>query len=101
MKSGESRFFNGENMTYLLAWLVIGFISSVLTSTYNTEEVYEMRMRKYLSRKGLKREELPKEVTYETYKMFSFVLGTMYGIFSIIGFYSVRSDYMRTQKNKK
>lgn len=87
-------------MTYVVAWLVIGFVCSLLGSTYNTEEVFEYRMEKYLSRKGMKREELPAEVNYETYKMFSFVLGTIYGLFNIFGFYNLRSEYKKVSKKK-
>ena len=88
-------------MTYVVAWLVIGFVCALLGNTYNTEEVFERRMKLYLSRKKMTREELPPEVTYETYKMFCFVLGTIYGVFNIFGFYNIRRDYMKTQKAKK
>lgn len=85
-------------MTYFIAWILIGFTCSILASTYNTKEVFEYRVDVYLKRTNKTKADFPPEFTYEAYKMFCLILGTLYGAFSIIGFYRIRWYYLKTKK---
>ncbi len=88
-------------MIYVIAWLVIGFTCAVLTNSYYTTEVYERIMQKTISRKGIKKEDVPEELTYETFKVFSFVLCTLYGPLGLAYFYNTRREYRKLQNKKK
>lgn len=83
-------------MTYVLAWLAIGFICAVLSYGYNTEKVFNYKIQEYLTRTGGKNKEVFEQVQYEKYRMLTFVLIIIYGVFGIISYYSIRNTYFKT-----
>lgn len=83
-------------MTYVLAWFAIGFISAVLSYSYNTEKVFKYKMDEYLTRSGGKNKEVIDEIPYETYRNLTFVIIVLYGVAGIITYYSIRSVYFKT-----
>lgn len=81
-------------MTYVLAWLAIGFVCALLSYSYNTEAVYEYKIQEYLTRNNGK--EIPNELNYSTYRNLVFVMITIYGVFGIISYYGIRNAYFKT-----
>lgn len=81
-------------MTYVLAWLTIGFVCALLSYSYNTEAVYKYKIKEYLTRNNGK--ELPDELNYSTYRTLTFVMITIYGVFGIFSYYSIRHAYFKT-----
>lgn len=83
-------------MTYVLAWFVIGLVCALLSYSYNTEAVYKYKINEYLTRNNGKNKEITDELQYNTYRNLSFVMITLYGVFGIFSYYSIRNAYFKT-----